>query len=169
MIIAITLRERGATPRHMGKIMREAIRVGYLNAGVWWHKECRPKHFTREGYQLYQYTPRQGEANTGTKIFKKSYTGRKLKKFGHTNPMVYTGVSERLTRVRDVRANSKGCKIVMPAFALNFRPKGGRINMVNELRERFTGREVATIAKIIDRVIDNKLKTANETSTRTIT
>ena len=168
MIIAITIRERGATPRHMVKIMRAATKLGYESAGLWWHKECRPKHFTREAYQLYQYTPRQGEANTKTRIFKKSYTGRKLIKFGHTNPMVYTGVSERLTRVRDIRATSKSVRIVMPAFALNFRPKGGRINMVNELRERVTAHEVSMMAKIIDRVIDNRLKTANETSTRTI-
>jgi len=168
MITAITIRERGATPRGMGKIMREATKAGYEAAGIWWHNECRPKHFTREAYQLYQYTPRQGESGTGTKIFKKSYTGRKLKKFGHTNPLVYTGVSERLTRARDVRATSKGVRIVMSAPALNFRPKGGRINMVNELRERFTGREVSMVAKIVDRVIDNKLKTANETSTRTL-
>jgi hypothetical protein len=168
MITAITIRDRGATPRGMGKIMREALKAGYEAAGIWWHRECRPKHFTRAAYALYQYTPRMGESGTGTRIFKNSYTGRKLKKFGHTNPMVYTGVSQQLTRVRDVRATSKGVRIVMSAPALNFRPKGGRINMVNELRERFTADEISMVAKIIDGVIDNKLKTANETSTRTL-
>ena len=63
-----------------------------------WHTKYLPKHFTRAAYREYGYMPRQGEPgypfldSKGRKIgFKKSYTGRKLAKYGHTNPFVYTG------------------------------------------------------------------------------
>lgn len=163
MILAVTIRERGATPRHLRKAMTAAKRKGWLAAGVWWHTECRPKHFTRKAYQIYGYTPRMGEGGTATKIFKRSYTGRKLKKFGHTNPMVWSGVSERLTRARDVRATAKGVRIVMNAPALNFRPKGGRINLRAEL-QTLTHSEVMHAARIIDSVIDRELDAYQETT-----
>ena len=63
-----------------------------------WHTKYLPKHFTRAAYREYGYMPRQGEPGypfvdkKGRKIgFKKSYTGKKLREKGHTNPYVYSG------------------------------------------------------------------------------
>jgi hypothetical protein len=65
---------------------------------------------------------RQGERGTGTKFFKKSYTGRKLHKWGHTRPLEWSGVTRARASVLDVKATSKGGKLITHVNVLNFHP-----------------------------------------------
>lgn len=133
-MIKITFREQGPTPRGMARHLRRVEKMMWQNLGEFWHKTMRPKHFTHAGAREYGYRPRKGErGNPHPKGFARSYTGRKLKKFGHTLPMVFTGESRSLTGIRDVRATSKGTRVVMRARGLNRRNRHSNINMREEM------------------------------------
>ncbi len=162
-MIGFTIRERGPTPRHVVRVMRTASKAGYEQAGRWWFQECRPKHFTREAYRLYGYTPRVGEGGAAVqKMWKGTYTARKLKKWGHTDPLVYGGFTRRITNSATITATSKSVRVVMPAGNLAMQPKKARMILLNDA-EVVTQHELARMAAIIDRIIDNHLKSANET------
>jgi hypothetical protein len=147
--------------REMNRILKECWSL----IGQLWHREMRPKHFTHAGAREYGYTPRSGEsARPCSKGFRRSYTGRKLRKFGHTLPLVYTGTSRGLTRTGNITATSKGVRIAMHAPALNLRPKGGTINLYDEMT-RISQREKGWIERNFHSLVESKLKgiTATET------
>jgi hypothetical protein len=152
MLSKITVRERGNTPRRFWKSWTAAVREGWRAAGELWHEQFRPKHFTHAGAREYGYLPRKGERGN-EEGFRRSYTGRKLHKFGHTYPLVYTGESMRLTRMQDVRPTSKGVRVVYRAYKFNFRHPRSRIRM----REEFT-RISRREERDIRRAIDNRLQ-----------
>lgn len=156
-MILIRLKYTGAIPGVISKAnMNRKIKAAWLVAGTWWHKEMRPKHFTKRGAREYGYVPRYGEPGSGRR-FRGSYTGRKLRRFGHTNPLVFTGLSRDLTRVRDVRNTAKGVRVVMNAPTLNRRPRGGRINMRDEMT-RISIAERNQLIRLMDRKIHADLR-----------
>lgn len=133
-MIKITIKEIQPTPRGMKRELGRCLKAMWADMGVMWHREFRPKHFTAAGAREYGYQPRSGERGSrGSKAFKSSYTGRKLRQKGHTLPLVWSGLSRTFTRMRDVRSTSKGARVVMNPPALNLRPKGGTIDMRDEL------------------------------------
>jgi len=143
--IAFNIKYSGPIPRHVRARLRRILKEGYQYIGIFWHRHYRAKHFTREAYQEYYYTPRKGEGKTG-KAFWRSYTGRKQRRFGHTRPLVWSGESERASRRRDVRATSKGVKIFIHANKLNFRNPHSNINMREEMT-RVSTRERETLVE----------------------
>ncbi len=121
----------GACKRHLNDIKRDS----FIAAGEEWHDDSSAGHFTNAGAQKYGYAKRQGEqAGTSGGRFWNSYTGQKKKKFGHTRPLRWSGDSEDLARIRDVRATSTrkktNCKIMCHAKALNFPAPGGGGSML---------------------------------------
>lgn len=159
-------KERGATPGIMKRELRKLQKLAYEQDGLWWHKMFRPKHFTKRGATEYGYAPRQGEAGSGwSKGFRRSYTGKKLRRYGHTRPLVLTGETQSMTRVRDVRANSNGVRVVLRgANKLNWRYAGSEINMREEMT-RVSEREQVEIVRLHDRVLDRKLNEIKATRT----
>lgn len=82
-------------------------------AGRFWHQEILPKKFTHAGATEYGYQGRTPQ-----------YTRRKLRKFGHTYPLVYTGELKRQAlRTEDIRSTARGVKIVIhgPAYLYMYR------------------------------------------------
>jgi hypothetical protein len=140
----------------------------YEELGVHWHDEFRPKHFTNRGATEYGYTPRQGE-NMGkdTKGFFRTYTGRKLRKFGHTRPLVKTGVSEKLCKIRDVRATRNGVRVVIHARTFNRTNPGTQINMREEITA-FSDREDRELGRVGNDGIQRQLDQFKRTETTTI-
>ena len=134
MIGFIEIRTRGLAAGRKAAHNR-ALKYAWEQTGVYWHEHFREKHFTSAGATEYGYKPRQGErGRQGAKGFSRSYTGRKLKKYGHTRPLELTGQSRASTRTRKVTATSKGARVVMRAPALNFKARGSDINMNEEMR-----------------------------------
>jgi hypothetical protein len=130
----VDVKGTGILSKRLGKrtFNNQVLKPSYQDIGVRWHVDYRKKHFTHGATREYNYTPRKGEAGSGRR-FKGSYTAKKLAAKGHTKPLVYTGESERLTRLRDVRATFKGARVVLKANKLNFRAKNSRINMRREM------------------------------------
>lgn len=104
-----TIVYRGAVPGPVKPSeWNDFIRETFREMGNHWHANMRRKHFTRAGATEYNYAPREGErGNIPEEGFRASYTGQKLRRFGHTRPLVKTGESEKATRRRDVRATAK--------------------------------------------------------------
>lgn len=164
----VRLRYTGVLPwMEMGKrqFNNEVMKPAMEEAGIWWFSKRLPKHFTREAYTLYGYKPRKGEAGNpayrkGRQVpFPQSYTGRKLRQFGHTDPLVWSGGTRRVvTSMRDVRATSKRVRIVLHgAEHLNYRHPASRIRMADEVRAvNLAEREEAV--RIIDRAMDLRLR-----------
>jgi len=134
----ITLRKRGPTPkllaRELNNINREAARA----MGQFWHSRYFKKHFTLAGASEYGYAPREGSAaRPGPRGFKRSYTGKKLARVGHTRPLEYTGESrERASHPRIVATARRGeakVRVIMNAPTFNFRRPGSSIDMRKEL------------------------------------
>lgn len=112
-----------------------ALKYGWEQTGIYWHEHFREKHFTTAGAAEYGYAPRQGErGRAGSKGFARSYTGRKLKKYGHTRPLELTGESRTLSRTRRVYATRNGARVTMRVPGLNRRSKGTDIRMPEELK-----------------------------------
>jgi hypothetical protein len=44
----------------------------------------------------------------------RSYTGRKLKKFGHTRPLEFSGTARRLVRTASISSTSNGSRVRYP-------------------------------------------------------
>jgi hypothetical protein len=168
MIGAIRIHYKGAVPgiarRELNRLKKEA----WYYAGYWWFREVRPLHFSRDAFALYQYTPRMGERGTQYRKWKATYTARKLKKFGHTKPLVFTGTSERLAKQGRVTSTGQGVRVSMPAYALNFKTKGARMSMRHELAYRFTGGERRQAGVIVDRILGQKLNRLGINETKVI-
>lgn len=116
MIMAFKIKKVGPIPgvisrRELQEIMKEMWNWG----GEYWHKNFRAKHFTVAGGKEYGYRPRS-----------KQYLIQKGKTARHQRPLVKTGESEKATRMRDVRATSKGVRVVMVAPKLNYHKGDGK-------------------------------------------
>jgi hypothetical protein len=168
MIGYIKIRERGSTPgitkREWGRVKKTTF--GML--GRWWHRMLRPKHFTQRGAMEYRYVPRKGQRQApGTKGFRRSYTGTKLRRFGHTLPLVWSGASKRKSRAGRILATSKDVRVSMNVPTLNLKPKGGRINLRREMTV-MSRAERMRVGRIADTAIQKQLKAIRTTRVRTI-
>lgn len=132
MIGAIILRETGPTPRLAKRAHNQIIKDTLAETAANHHR-FMPKHFTVAGGREYGYKPRKGEGLTG-RDFWRSYTGRKKKQKGHTRPLTWSGASETLARIRDVRAVAKRATLIQHARGLNRRNPKSDIDMREEIR-----------------------------------
>lgn len=136
MIGGIVIKTDGPTPGVLAKERRRIQKASFFKIGTHWHRAYLPLHFKNAAMTRYPgvYQPRQGQrGNEHPKGFNRSYTGRKLRRFGHTLPLVYTGESRRLANIRDVRATSNGSRVVIHARKFNFKNPHSRINMREEI------------------------------------
>ena len=160
-IRAIKIRERGAVPRNMAKQHRQASRQAYQEIAEQHHRENTPKRFTKEHAAAAGYRKRKGEEmQFRTKAFWGSYTGRKLRKFGHALPLVFTGQTRDRARMATIQVTTNRGQIRYSVNALNFNPW---------TRDEFislTPAEVATLgqtfegvyARIFDRDLDQGMR-----------
>lgn len=118
----VTITESGATPRNMLKTLRQVKKRGFMAMGTQWHRKMRPQHFTRAAYAKYGYKRRTP-----------AHEKLKEKMYGHRRPLVFSGESEQLSRIRDVRATAKGARVVMRVPRLNIRRSANSPNMREEM------------------------------------
>lgn len=150
---------------------REISKVGWEHAGEVWHREILPRHFTEQGAREYAAAGSRGEYKRRTK----KYEDRKLRKFGHRRPLVYTGDLEReVTRMREVRVvgdNSKrrgAVRIVLrgPRYLFAYRKDLKQPDKAAELRV-VSFNDARLIAKRMDAVLTAELgKTTGRESVR---
>jgi hypothetical protein len=186
MMIAISMYERGATPGLLKKLWNKLAKACWSEVAIHWHKEMRPKHFTHAGAREYGYDKRQGEGGIGRhddwralgagasftdrmgrRAFYRTYTGRKLQRFGHTYPLVWSGASRTLTGMRNISATKSGSRVTMNAPTLNFRK--GKTGTGKTMREEMTtvsSGERVVIAGVWDRAFQSGIEGVREESAK---
>lgn len=94
---------------------------------------------------------------------KKRYTAGKVKKFGHSRPLEYTGRARRLSRTARITSTSKGARIRYPGLRVfNFRHPESQVNALEEFTTVLP-EEVSRVAQAIDQEIDKELSRVNTT------
>lgn len=109
----------------------EALRRVFAATAREWHQLYYEHHFTHEGAREYGYYRRKGELLSGPQ-FRRSYTGRKLRQFGHTLPLRFTGTAYQTGKVAVIRSTSKWGKAILPRV-FNFKNPKSRIVMRDEI------------------------------------
>ena len=114
---------------------REIEEPSWRATGLFWKRNYLEKHFTEAGAVAYGYAPRKGDRRArGSKAWRRSFQGRKFARFGHTDPLVYTGEMRRRCRHPQIRATSTGVKVVLDARKANLRHPKSQVDMRKELR-----------------------------------
>ncbi len=120
-MMILNVRYEGAASAKVAKRQLNKItRTGFLALGVMWHKDFRPKHFTRGGAGEYGYRPRTT-----------AYNAKKLKRFGHKDPLVFTGESRTRSRIRNVKATRKGNRISLGTPRINFSGRASELRVIS--------------------------------------
>lgn len=162
-MLVVKIKKTGPTAGLTRKELANAARETYRAMGVLWHDQMRPRHFTHEGARIYNYVAREAGENQS---FGRSYTGQKLRKYGHTKPLVKTGVSEKLAKIRDVRPTSKGARVVLHARGLNRKNPKSLIDMRAEVTTVLP-REGETLADHGEREFQRQINQIRRTETHT--
>lgn len=146
---------------------RQILKEAWEQAGIFWHKSFRELHFEEGATKRYGYAPRQGEGDrTYRKGFWRSYTGKKLKKYGHTKPLVLSGTSCGLTRLRSIQATANKVRVPLHAPALNFHRDPSPVEMWKDATT-ITTDEGTQIARFMDRYLDSRLRRYHASQTVT--
>jgi len=168
MILVSSIKFHGFVPGVNNSQVNIVIRETLGDLAAYWHEHMRAKHFTVAGAREYGYLPRRGERGNMPRIgFKRSYTGRKLKAMGHTRPLVYTGESEEMTRIRDIRVHGKTATVVLHAPKLNWRNRYSQIHMWEEMTT-VSEPELQELSRLFGRVMEMRLRAIPNDLTRKI-
>jgi hypothetical protein len=161
-LIAIQVRERGATPRNMKRVFNAAKKLAWHDTAVRFHAEYRDRRFTLEHAEEAGYARRKGELIArDSKAFRASYTGKKLRMFGHTRPLEFTGETRRKVRSASISSTSNmGKASYSGAAKFNFRHPRSKIRMGEEFR-RITRREAQELGQFFDLALDRRLAEAD--------
>lgn len=161
MMGLVTIRERGPTPRNFRKVQGECQKAAWLATAAYYHRNLRDKRFTPEHAIEAKYYQRKGEGlPKGSKSYRRSYTGRKERKFGHTRPLEFSGRTRDKVRIATLSSTRSGGRAAYPgANVFNFRHPKSRINMAIEFR-RLTNSEGSELAGVFDRELDRQLNQA---------
>jgi hypothetical protein len=123
----IVIHKRGPTPKLLARELNSVNRETARLMGDYWHQRFFPKHFTHRGATEYGYKKRN-----------EFYEAKKLKKFGHTYPLVFSGEGkEQASHPRIVATAKRGearVRVIMNAPVFNFRSSPNAPNMAEELR-----------------------------------
>ena len=123
MKLEVIIEETGASTI-APKDISNAVKQELHGAGEHWHKKFRKRHFETSAFDRYRYTKRS-----------KKYNRLKKRKLGHTKPLVFTGVSQRLSQGKTIRETPKKVDVVMPTRAFNFKPPNSQVMMRDEFTQ----------------------------------
>ncbi len=126
----------------------------------------RDARFTEAHARAAGYAHRKGELlPRDTAAFRRSYTGRKLRMFGHTRPLEFSGETRNKVRAASINATNKMGRAAYPgASKFNFRHPKSKIRM-NEEFTRLLPHEVEQLGEYYDQQLDIELKKLDSAET----
>ncbi len=132
-MIVLTIERTGDVPKLAKRKFNAILKLSWQKVGEKDFRLRTPEHFTKAGGRKYKYA-RRSSAYVKAKQRKSAPDAAQA-----GNPLVWTGQSRALAKIMNVRATSKGVVERIQARGLNRRPKGGTINMAEEVRRRTDG------------------------------
>lgn len=165
MKVTATIRDRGTTPRGMRKAFNAAARVAWLATAMLFHSDYRDRRFSEAHAKEAGYGARKGELiPRGTRAFTRSYTGRKLRLFGHTRPLEFSGKTRNQMRSANISSTSNMGRAAYPgASKFSFRHPKSKIRMQDEFR-RILPQEAEELGQYFDEQLDAELKKLDNAS-----
>jgi hypothetical protein len=159
-LVQIKINEYGCVPSDLALNQREWNRLKTLAwtlVGEHWHEKMRPKHFTRQGAQEYNYQPRT-----------EKYAIRKAVKYGQSEPLVYTGETRDLSQEKNIHATNKGVRVTFPSLRkLNqYKPTSG-IDLTEEF-QTVSQEEIEELTELWVHQMENFLRGFRGGGVRTI-
>ena len=163
-LIQMTVKGRG--PRGFQRQITAARKAAWTELGQAFHSQYRDKRFTPEHARQAGYYLRKGEGQPAdSKTFRASYTGRKQRIHGHTNPLEFSGRTRAAVRLANVQTFALKVQIKYPgAKTFNFRHPKSRINMREEFA-RITQQETVELGAHFNRSFEVQMaKTRNDSA-----
>ncbi|MDM4015856.1 hypothetical protein [Roseiconus lacunae] len=147
MALKIKNQHRGAVPRKLKSITRQATKDGLLDAAVYFHTTLRDRRFTHAHARAAGYWQR-----------KPSYLKQKKRKVGHTRPLEFSGKTRTLikTQYRLSSTSNRGVAAYAGARTFNRRHRESSVNMRQDF-ERILPEEAEQFATIVDRRLEAAL------------
>lgn len=144
-VLRFRIIDRGG-PRVMAKHLRAACKAGYEAGLDDWHEHTLPKHFTRAGADEYGYEKRT-----------KAHMKRKARKYGHQNPLMFSGDMKRmLQQMARITSTSRGGAVTMDAPRYVY--YGQKLREITAVSRADEDR----MAEVAEKVIAEKLDNATE-------
>lgn len=170
MIDLIEIRERGPTPRGMGKVWRGASKAAFLSTAELFDEVYRDRRFTRAHAEAAGYYKRKGEGlPEGSKAWRRSYAARKQRQHRHQRPLEFSGETRDRLRSGGRRSSTSNSARITYSQArkFNFRHPKSQIRMSEEFT-RLIPEEIKQLGQHYDSRLDAELADANFTSTERI-
>lgn len=144
---------KGTTIAIAQRELNNTVRKSLTETGEKYHDDLLPLRFTKQGARRLGYRPRSAK-----------YTAKKLRKFGHDNPFVYSGISKQeALRVQRIKAKATSkrteVRVAIAARAINF------LRKYRDEITRLASREVTQLTNFNAQRFE--LNLAKHTETRT--
>lgn len=148
------------TTRQINGVVRDAME----DVGKRWRSRYLPEHFKNSATSKYGYAKRKGESGS-TRRFRGSYTQRKLKKYGHTRPLEFSGKGKREALQNEniqafATSRSARVEIRLPQ-KFNFRHPLSQVRMADEIRAT-TASELRDLEAFLTKKIDKRSTIAGQ-------
>lgn len=153
--VAIAVKDRGPIGRGLKKAYNEASKKAWYDSALFFHTDLRERRFDPAHQRAAGFAKRKGEGMVfGSKEFKRSYTGQKLRRFGHTRALEFTGGTRKAIRQTSISSTSNlGKAAYRGASKFSFKHPKSKIRMWDEFR-RLLPDEINAIAKVYDQALD---------------
>ena len=144
----------GAPAEEEAKAFERGLKKGLRAAVEFWRKDMAPDHFKAGAVGRYQYRRRS-----------KKYMERKDRKYGHQDPLVFTGDSKRQIlgtfspgRIRKFKSGGfrASLKLSAPKYFFQYQKGSPEQSKPEELKRIVSG-EFDVLRKIIDQNIEAEL------------
>lgn len=145
----------GKTPKGMRKAFEKARELANKAMGEVWFNEILPKHFERDAIVKYFYQPRTAK-----------YTHRKKRKFGHENPLVYTGQAKAvLMSGYTIKSSPRRVEVKLKSpRAFNLSTAAHMPNMKKEV-SRIIEEDLVSMAKAAHEVYKTEIEKSKQSQT----
>ncbi len=135
------------SPRRLRTVISQGQKQAHQNMGTWLLVIATPRRFTREHAREANYTPR-----------KRRYEIAKQKKFGHRNPLQFTGRAKLASTMARITATSTKTSVRFPQLrVLNLKLRNSSINMRQEF-EFVTQKETGELAAVYENTLNMALQ-----------
>lgn len=156
MLETVKIQTRGPVGRDLMPAMTAAKKAAWHATGIEFATNHVDQRFTAAWGREAGYSPRSGQnMQRGTKWFNNTYFGRKIRKFGHADPFVWSGETRRNARLAMVGSSGTGATVRLPSVTrINYHPK-----LALEFR-KIIPREAQQLGEFFDAKLDANLKNA---------
>lgn len=169
MAVIMTVRLTGFE-KIPAKQIKPILFAALVEVGYRWRDKWLIKHFDNAATNRYGYTKRKGERASG-RSFKRSYTARKIKKWKHSKPLVWSGKGrDEAQKTTNIKAfgsvKTARCEVVLPDV-FNLRHPNSEIRMGDEITTVIDG-ETKDLEKHLVFRLDRRLTEAGKKGKATV-